>query len=481
MVESLFQDRTASWVRIVNEIEKYVTESTETIEDEEHRASGRLVAKARPRLKPAVTLYSASVPLRERKCIDINPEKYHHDCFVVSKAMIRLLRHHQSVTLEDDGAVVFDDILEEFKKKKFLLQWPMNNWISILANGGGPKKRFQYCLNPNSSRHFLHFRPIQGHWGGNYWSWVARQCTVTRRIYWVHLPRRVCKWNAFNNQKWIDSGRKKASKEEDKRYSSQIRVNPMEDDQNMEEIRCNLDKPRLAPYKNTWTPLQNTVHWCNLKLAQKRGLQFYQTRSHAIVLYNTLSTVCIEKAVCMKTQEELYHKICLTPRLPRVVLKANLHSGQQGQREQDARTSCDQPSESKSSWETWNNTVDYRILGIPFSTVEQQDTNREDKVKKLIEQFESQPHKESFLQDVSQTQKINKFSEKSKDLIADMSNTKIFELCETSSKKQCTDCNLYWEIGIVYCTCGRCLKSSQRIKGFDKSNYDVSSIPGYVI
>ena len=33
LVESLFQDRTASWVRIVNGIDKYVTESTETIED----------------------------------------------------------------------------------------------------------------------------------------------------------------------------------------------------------------------------------------------------------------------------------------------------------------------------------------------------------------------------------------------------------------------------------------------------------------
>ena len=37
-VRSLFQDRTASWVRIVNGVEKYVTETTETSEDEEHRA-----------------------------------------------------------------------------------------------------------------------------------------------------------------------------------------------------------------------------------------------------------------------------------------------------------------------------------------------------------------------------------------------------------------------------------------------------------
>ena len=159
--------------------------------------------------------------------------------------------------------------------------------------------------------------------------------------------------------------------------------------------------------------------------------------------------VCIEKAVSMKTKEELYHKICLTPGLPRVVLEANSHSGQQGQREQDARTSCDQPSESKSSRETENNTVDSRIPDIHLSTVEQQDTTRKDKVKKLA-------HEESVFQDLSETQKINKFSEESKDLIADMNHTEIFQLCETSSKKQYSNCNSYWEIGIVYCICGRC-------------------------
>ena len=32
--------------------------------------------------------------------------------------------------------------------------------------GGGAKKRFKYCLNPNSSRHILYLRAIQGHSGG---------------------------------------------------------------------------------------------------------------------------------------------------------------------------------------------------------------------------------------------------------------------------------------------------------------------------
>ena len=97
-----------------------------------------------------------------KKWIDVNPERFRQDCFVMSKAMIRLLRHDQSVPREDDRAVRFDDIMEEFKKKfDGALQWSINDWIPILAKGGGPKKRFQYCLNPNSSRHFLYFRAIQ--------------------------------------------------------------------------------------------------------------------------------------------------------------------------------------------------------------------------------------------------------------------------------------------------------------------------------
>ena len=140
-------------------------------------------------------------------------------------------------------------------------------------------------------------------------------------------------------------------------------------------------------------------------------------------------------------------KVCLTPRLPQLVLKLNSHSRQQDERDQEARSSWDPPSES--------NAVDYRIPSILLSKVEQQDTHRQNKVKKLIEKLEKHQHKESFLQDLSQTQKINMFSKESKDLIADMNNTEIFELCENSSKKQCADCNTHWEIGIVYRSCGR--------------------------
>ena len=69
-VPSLFQDNTVSWVRIVNGGDRYVTESMPTSKEQD-TASGKPIAKARPRQKPAVTLTSISFPVLERKWIDI--------------------------------------------------------------------------------------------------------------------------------------------------------------------------------------------------------------------------------------------------------------------------------------------------------------------------------------------------------------------------------------------------------------------------
>ena len=57
MIESLFRDRTLSWVRIVNGINKYVTETSEEIPVASvgDRSTGKLVAKACPRPTPTLT------------------------------------------------------------------------------------------------------------------------------------------------------------------------------------------------------------------------------------------------------------------------------------------------------------------------------------------------------------------------------------------------------------------------------------------
>ena len=78
MIESLFRDRTVYWLRIVNGINKYVTETSEEVlvASVVDRRTGKLVAKARPRPTPTLTLSSVSSPYRERKWIHIEPEKF---------------------------------------------------------------------------------------------------------------------------------------------------------------------------------------------------------------------------------------------------------------------------------------------------------------------------------------------------------------------------------------------------------------------
>ena len=77
-------------------------------------------------------------------------------------------------------------------------------------------------------------------------------------------------------------------------------------------------------------------------------------------------------------------------------------------------------------------------------------------------------HEESFLQDLSQTQKINKFSKESQDLIADLNNTEIFEFFQTT---------MSWLQ--ICCNCGRNMQSTRNPTETD--HRDATSIPGHVI
>ena len=147
-------------------------------------------------------------------------------------------------------------------------------------------------------------------------------------------------------------------------------------------------------YKNTWKIHTNSVCWCNLKHAQKNGLQFYQTRSNAITLFNTLPAVCIEKVVFLKTGEELHSKVYQSPRLPRrTVLTPHLHHGRQDLLNPRARTSADHQSKRSEKYEetrsakfeeTRSGNMDFRIQGPPHSTVQKEDYNRRQMVKILV-------------------------------------------------------------------------------------------------
>ena len=66
-------------------------------------------------------------------------------------------------------------------------------------------------------------------------------------------------------------------------------------------------------------------------------------------------------------------------------------------------------------------------------------------------------------------------------MIREMGNVELFELCETIPKVQCSECLLYWNQGVIYCTCGHLLIESESSQHFHQWRLDAFSIPHYVI
>ena len=116
---SLRKDNSQSLVRISHGSNKFVIDSnynnTKVPADlPEEQASQLIVkvfaarskAKAKPQRREPVDLPSI-IPMKERKWIDIEPGKSSFSAYEISKKVINLLRHSQSVQREDDGAVHF--------------------------------------------------------------------------------------------------------------------------------------------------------------------------------------------------------------------------------------------------------------------------------------------------------------------------------------------------------------------------------------
>ena len=166
-----FEDNTASWVRIMNGVDRYLTEPRLT-EKEEDIASGKPLQKQDQDRCPQGRLTSVSFSFLERKWIDIETQRSHDQkCCWVSKASTRLLRHDQTVPRGSDGAIHYSDIIEECRRKKFddASQWSLEEWILTLAKGGGAQKKVSILLEflNSSSNQCLHLREIQGHSGEN--------------------------------------------------------------------------------------------------------------------------------------------------------------------------------------------------------------------------------------------------------------------------------------------------------------------------
>ena len=147
--------------------------------------AARSKAKAKPQRREPVDLPSI-IPMNERKWIDIEPGESSFSAYEISKKVINLLRHSQTVQREDDGAVQFWKI-KNFLQNQFpqIPYWSDDRWKACLAAGGGVKRRYQYCTDISGT--IIYLRALQGHSGRNLIDPSLQDNVIIQRGFFQHI------------------------------------------------------------------------------------------------------------------------------------------------------------------------------------------------------------------------------------------------------------------------------------------------------
>ena len=92
--------------------------------------------------------------------------------------------------------------------------------------------------------------------------------------------------------------------------------------------------------------------------------------------------------------------------------------------------------------------MDFRIPRLPQYVVKRAQSTS---VRELIQKIEKPPRS------TRSSTRSTRLVPESKQMIQEMGNITRFELLKTDPKTQCTASQKYWNVGIVYCTCGHFL------------------------
>ena len=325
-IMSFSKDNSHSWVKISHGLNKLVTnlndneQETSEVQFEEYALrlnasdfASRLKAKAKPQRLESASSSTRTFPIGERTWTDVEPGVYSISDYEVSKKLIHLLRHG-SLPRENDGAIEFWRIKDNLQKHfLYCHHWSDDKWKKSMARGGeGNKKRYQYCTD--SSGAILYLQALQGH---------SRRCLIDPTLqdnviissgFFQYICHVGC---AINLHSIINSGLIPGGQNLSNRQRVFfLPVDPM-DKNHKDPDTMELNKPRHAQYMHkAWKKHQNTVYWVDINLALKKGLKFYQTRSNAFSLHETLPAYCIPKVFQMETGEVIHEKVYASPRLP---------------------------------------------------------------------------------------------------------------------------------------------------------------------
>ena len=320
------KDSSHSWVRISYGTVKYVIDSIEeenseipadpqeqqTPQTSTSVVAARSKAKAKPQSRELAGT-TATIPIHQRRWIDIEPSKQDLASYDLSKKVIILLRHNQTLQREEDGALEFCKIKFHLRNHHSQIQnWSDDRWKACLAAGGGSKRRYQYCSDHLGT--ILYLRALQGHSGSNLIDPMLQDNVLIGTGIFPYIYHVGC---TFNLHSVINNGLVPGGQNLSRRQTVFfLLVDPRNESHRYPEY-IDFSVPRLARYLHSaWKRHQDAVFWVDVDLGIKEGLAFYQTRSNAIILQGTPPAHCILRVEGLKNGEVLYERRYLSPRPP---------------------------------------------------------------------------------------------------------------------------------------------------------------------
>ena len=290
---SVNQDNSQSWVRISYGTVKHVVDSiqdnTEIPADpQEERvpqtsikvvaARSKVKAKPQPRALVGTT---TTIPMHERRWIDIEPTEQTLASYDLSKKEISILRHNQKLHREEDGAIQFYKIKFHLRNHHSQIQvWSDDRWKACLHAGGGSKRRYQYCSDDSGT--IIYLRALQGHSGSNLIDPTLQDNVVIGSGIFHYIYHFGC---AFNLHSIINNGLIPGAQDLSRRQTVFFLPIDPRDENHKDPEYIDFYVPRLARYVHSaWKRHQDAVFWVDIDLAISEGFTFYQTRSNAIIL-----------------------------------------------------------------------------------------------------------------------------------------------------------------------------------------------------
>ena len=162
-----------------------------------------------------------------------------------------------------------------------------------MAGGGGNKTRFLYCTDPSGQEIFC-LRALQGHPSERHpIDPTLQENVLIPNNFFEYIYHIGCavSLHSITNSGLIAGGQNSSRERQTVFFTA---VNPMHKNHN-DPQELDLTKPRLELYKQMWKRHQDTVYRVDIQLAQRKGLKFYQTRSNAIILNDTLPAIVSRK------------------------------------------------------------------------------------------------------------------------------------------------------------------------------------------